>query len=159
MARDIGTARTALQSRLAELTGVVAYDVATGNENARMNNTVIQVFPVPGAGGFWPGHPGAGCSVRLNFIIQIWASIHAGIDKGQERLDGFISPSGTHTNSIENVLEDPDGTYAGDTLATLLGAGTIRVDQFTNYAFGALNSDVANSITATIPVELMLPGA
>lgn len=159
MARDIGTARTALQTRLNRLDGVIAFDVATGNENARMNNTVIQIFPVTptATGGFWPGHPGASCPVQLNFIIQVWASISAGIDKGQDRLDGFLSPSGTHTNSIENCLEDPSGTYAGDALDTLVS--TIKVDPFTGYGFGALNSDTANSIMATIPVELLLPGA
>lgn len=157
MARDIGTARTALQTRLANLSGVVAYDVATGNENARMHNTVIQIFPVTPSGGFWPGHAGDNCAVRLNFIIQVWASISAGIDKGQDRLDGFLSPSGSHANSIENCLEDPSGTYAGDALDLLVS--TIKVDPFTGYGFGALNSDTANSIMATIPVELFLPGA
>ena len=153
MARDIGTARTALQSRLANLSGVAAYDVATGNENAR-GATVIQVFPAPNPGGFWPGHPGSGCPVRLNFIIQIWASIAAGIDKAQDRIDGFLSPSGEHTNSIEGMLEDPSGTYDGDTFDTLVKS--VKVDQFTTYGFGALNSDTANTITATIPVELLI---
>jgi hypothetical protein len=157
MARDIGTARTALQSRLGNLSGVVAYDVATGNENTRANNTIIQIFPAPAPGGFWPGHPGDACPVRLNFIIQLWASIAAGIDKAQDRIDGFLSPSGTHDNSIEGILEDPDGTYDGDTFDVLVQ--TVKVDQFTTYGFGALNSTEANSIMATIPVELLLAGA
>lgn len=157
MARDIGTARDALQARLANLTDAVSYDVATGNENARMNRVILQVFPTPPVGGFWPGGAGSSCPIRYTFIIQAWASIAAGISKAQDKLDAFISPTGTHANSIEGVLEDPDGTYDGDALDDL--ASSVTVGVFQGYSLAALNSDAANTIMATIPVDVLIPGA
>lgn len=154
MARDIGTARDALQSRLGNLTGVVAYDVATGNENARLNNVIVQVFPTPVTGGFWPGHAGDGCPIRYTFVVQVWSNLAGGLAKAQERLDPYLSPAGTHANSIEGMLEDPNGTYDGDTFDTLIQS--VKVDPFTTYSFAALNSDTANTIMATIPLEVYL---
>lgn len=159
MARDIGTARDALQTRLGNLSDAVSYDVATGNENARMNKVILQVFPAPpiGTGGFWPGHAGDDCPIRYGFVVQAWSSTAGGLAKAQDRLDGFISPAGTHANSIENALEDPDGDYSGDALDTM--ASSVRVSPFQSYGFAALNSDTANALMATMQVEVLLPSA
>lgn len=156
MSRDIGAVRDAIQTRLGNLSDAVSYDVATGNENARMNKVILQVFPAPPVGGFWPGHAGSSCPIRYGFVIQAWASTAGGLAKAQDRLDGFLSPAGTHANSIEDVLEDPDGDYASDTLDTL--ASSVRVSPFQSYGLAALNSDTANAIMATLQVEVLLPG-
>lgn len=157
MARDIGTARDALQTRLATLPHVIAFDVATGSEDTRLaSGVIVQVFPAPPDGGnFWPTNKrGAGGALWYRFTLTLWVSLHRGVAAAQDILDGYISPKGTHTNSVQTVLEDVSGTYS-DALDSL--ADDVQVGAFQRYVYGQLNTDSgANSLTASVPVWVMV---
>lgn len=160
MAKDIGEARDAIQSRLLNLDGLIPYDVASGSEEARLSaGAIAQIFPTPTTGGFYPSTPQgiAGDELRYNFIIQLWVGLTRGLAQAQDRLDALISPMGTNANSIEGLLEDPSHAYPSDTLATL--ASSVVVDQFTSYGYGHLNQDPSlppNCLTAAVPVEILV---
>lgn len=162
MARDIGTVRDAIQTRLANLSHVAPYDVATGREQERLGAgmAVLQVWPgqwrggSPGSG-FYVGCVSETSPLRYNFTVEVWVGLARSLAAAQDRLDGFLSPAGTHSDSVQGVLEDMPGTYSGDALDIL--ASSIKADQFESYSFGMLNSDKVNALTARIPVEVLLP--
>lgn len=162
MARDIGTVRDALQARLANLPNVAAYDTATGKEHERLATglVVIQVWPGTWRGGgpgngFYIGCVSSTSPLRYNFTLEVWSSLARSLSASQDKIDGYISPAGTHDNSIQGILEDEAHTYSGDALDLLVSS--IDCGQFESYQFGALNSDTANAIVARMPVELLLP--
>lgn len=153
MARDIGTARDALQTRLANLPNVVAFDVATGSEDARMaNGVIVQVFPAPPEGGqFWPTQMRGDGPITYQFVVYLWVALTRGVSVAQDILDGYISPRGTHANSVQAVLEDTT-TYS-DALDTL--ADAVRVGGFTLYRYGQLNTQGdPNTLAAALPVTV-----
>lgn len=156
MARDIGTVRDAMRTRLANLPNVVAFDVSTGAEDARMaNGVVVQIFPAPPEGGqHWPTMKRGDGALMYTFQVYLWVSLTRGVSVAQDILDSYVSPRGTHTNSVQGVLEDA-ATYAGDALATL--ADYVRVGGFTAYRFGQLNTEgPPNALTAVLPVTVAM---
>jgi hypothetical protein len=172
MAADIGTVRTAIQTRLnAAGANLIAFDVATGSEQTRWQSggVIGIIFPAtsPDGRGFYitTAAP-TGAPIVYHFVLELWASIAAGIDRAQRALDPYLSPAGTNDYSIEGIIEDPDDTYAGDDLNDLVGADSntrraIYVNQFMSYGFGRLNTgeppnagDKPNAIAARIPIEV-----
>lgn len=156
MARDIGTVRNALQSRLAHLPNVIAFDVSTGAEDARMaNGVIVQVFPSPPDGGqHWPTMKRGDGALSYAFQVYLWVSLGRGVNIAQDILDTYISPRGAHVNSVQGVLEDTT-TYTADDLATL--TDYVRVGGFTAYRLGQLNTEgVPNALTAVIPVTVAM---
>lgn len=153
MARDIGTARDALQTRLANLPNVVAFDVATGSEDARMaNGVIVQVFPLARETEFWPTQMRGDGPLTYHFMVYLWVALTRGVSVAQDILDGYISPRGTHDNSVQGILEDTTN-YTTDALATL--ADSVRVGGFTSYRYGQLNTQGdPNTLAAALPVTV-----
>ena len=146
-AQSIGTMRDYIQTRLATLAAPLrAYD--TFDENVHVPVAVI-VYPTPppDAGGFWLGHPS--CSVRYNFMLEIWVDTQSGVVRAQDTMDAYLSPSGTHANSVEACLES---RTVADNLTTY--TTSVKVDAFTSYGWGALNEQSGRMLVATVPVEV-----
>jgi len=153
MARDIGTVRDALQTRLSTLPNGIAFDVSTGSEDARMaNGVIVQVFPTPPDGGqHWPTMKRGDGAIHYTFTVYLWVGLGRGLSIAQDVLDSYISPRGTHANSVQGVLEDR--TLFSDALLTL--TDYVRVGGFTAYRLGQLNTEGApNALTAVVPVTV-----
>lgn len=139
MPADVGAVRTAIAQLLADLPDPLrAVDVSAGNEFPPC--AIVYPRPAPESSGFRPTN----CGLRYYFTIEAHASLAGGTDNAQRAMDTYISPSGTHANSIEGAL------WADKTLGGL--ASTLVVDQFRTYALGRLNSEKPNTIVATIPL-------
>lgn len=147
-AKDIGTIRDYIQTRLATLAEPLrAYD--TFDENVHLPVAVI-VYPAspPDAAGFWIAHPA--CSIRYNFMLEIWVDTQAGVVRAQDTMDAYLSPTGTNDSSIENCLED---RTVDDNLTTY--TTSVLVSAFTSYGWGALNEQTGSMLVATVPVEVL----
>lgn len=134
----VATIRDAIQDRLDTVSGLKAYDVATGAE--RMPCALV--FP---AG---VERMTAGGNYRYRFVVEAWVPLSAGLRHAQDVLDGFIDPEAS--TSLEAAIE-ADRTLGGIATST-------RVDGFESYGFGALNDEMgtANALTARIPVEVFV---
>jgi len=145
-AKDIGTIRGYIQARLATLPEPLrAYD--TFDEDVRLPVVaIVYPTPPPDQAGLWLGAPG--CAVRYNFVLEIWADTQAGVVRAQNRLDAYISPTGTHANSVEDNLES---RTVDDNLTTY--TTSVKVGAFGSYGFGSLNGQ-DGLMVVTIPVEV-----
>jgi len=75
-------------------------------------------------------------------VVELHVALKADIRRAQDRLDGYIAPTGTY--SVQAAILD-DQTLAGE-------AKTTVVQAFTAYGFSSLN-DVP-TLMARIPVKV-----
>lgn len=143
-APDIGSMRNYIQARLQTLSEPLkVYDVF--DESTHVPQAVVIYPQSPQTGTFWLGEPG--CSVRYGFRLEFWIDTQAGLARAQDSMDGYVSPSGTHANSVENCLESRS---VDDNLTTY--TTSVKVDPFTTYALVS-TTDGGRYLVATIPVE------
>ena len=137
---NIAGIRDQLQTRLATVSGLRAYDVATGAE--RLPAAIV--FP------FTTERLTAGGLYRYLFTVEVYAGLSRGLQRAQDQLDGFADPEAT--NSIEAAIEG-DRTLGGT-------VASVRVDglQAGSYGFAELNgtSGIPNALIARFPVEVMV---
>lgn len=132
---SIGALRTALQTRLATISGLYAYEVTTGAE--RMPCSIV--FPLaPSAGRFSM----ATCGETHEFLVEVHCNLAQGMERAQDQLDALISPTGT--GSVQVAIR------ADSTLGGL--AGTVDVRAFRQYRLSQLNK--IPTIMAQIPVTV-----
>jgi hypothetical protein len=132
---SIGAMRDGIQTRLQGIEGLYAYDTEKGTE--RMPCAIV--FPSPPGGGYFEV---ANAARSYAFVVELHVALTGDIRKAQDRLDGYINPTGTA--SVQAAI-------LGDT--TLAGAAnTTSVQAFTAYGFSTLNS--VPTLMARIPVEV-----
>jgi hypothetical protein len=136
MAATIAQIRDGLMVRINTVSGVKAYDTATGNE--RLDTPVAIIFPRPSGRQETPGD-----AYRLWFVIEVHVPIRVGLAEAQNKLDALIDPRGAQ--SIEAAI------YSGETLSGIVD--WIKVHMFERYVFSTLNEQ--QTIMAHIPVEVM----
>jgi hypothetical protein len=124
--------RDGIQTRLATIDGLYAYDVEKGAE--RMPCAIV--FPAPG-GEWWEV---ANKAREYEFVVEIHVQLTLGMRKAQDRLDGYIDP--TAAGGVQAVI------LADQTLG---GAATVAVTKkFTAYGFSELNG--LETLMARVPV-------
>lgn len=139
MSADIGVVRAAIAAALAQLPDpLMSYEVGAGSEFPPC--AIVFPRPSPEAGGFHPTNSG----FRYDFVIEMHTALAGGVDQAQRAMDTYVSPRGTHANSVEGAL------LANPTLSGIV-KGTY-VEQFRTYTLGRLNSKEPNTIMATIPL-------
>ena len=134
---DLGTMRTALRDRLATLDSTVAV-FGTARETVRAPRVII-IYPRP-----WTRL--SPCSISYALFCEVWVSTDMGLDRAQDVLDAYLSPSGTNALSIEGLCEDR--TIADD-LTTY--TSSVMAGAFETYAEGELN-DTSGWLVATLTV-------
>jgi len=132
---SIKALRDGLQTRLATITTIHAYDVQTGGE--RLSKPVVIVFPVPG-----DGRASAGGKYNRRFMIEVHCPLTMTLARAQDVLDDLIDDGST--DNIEDVIE------ADKTLGSI--ADSTRVDEFTAYGFSDLGG--TDTLMLRIPVEV-----
>lgn len=129
----IGEMRDGIQVRLQTISGLYAYDTEKGTE--RMPCAIV--FPKPPASGWFEM---TNCAKSYEFVVELHVAQMGDIRKAQDRMDGYINPTGTA--SVQAAI-------LGDT--TLGGiANTVSVPAFVAYGFSTLNS--VSTLMARIPV-------
>lgn len=132
----IATLRDGIQSRIAELSGVVPYDVATGKE--RLDQNVAIVFPRPG------GDKITTCGTRRwPFVVEFHVSLNRTLAAAQDTLDALVDPSAA--TGLESAI-DGDRTLGGI-------ADTCRVEPLEVYSFSVLNG--VDTLMARIPITVI----
>ena len=124
---DLATMRTAVRDRLADNLDATVAVFATARETVRAPRVII-IYPLKWA---WMN---TGCNVAYPMRLEVWVSTDMGLDRAQDVLDAYLSPKGSNTLSLENVLEDR--TIADD-LTT--NTSDVACDSFDGYQFGELN--------------------
>jgi len=135
MGTSIKQLRDGLQDRLATISTIHAYDVATGSE--RLSKPVMIVFPLPGG-----GRASAGGRYDRRFIVEVHCPLSMTLAKAQDVLDDLIDDGGT--DNIEDTIE-ADKTLGGVAEST-------KVDEFEAYGFSDLNGQ--DTLMLRIPVEV-----
>lgn len=146
---SVGTIRDAIATRLATLGEPLrVYD--TMPESVSLPQVAI-IRPVPNPTGSWWASAPTGVLV-YRFEIDLFIDTQRGLAKAQDAMDGYISPAGTHADSIENNLED---RTTSDNLTTY--TTSVKVDQFRGYDFTTLHEQ-DGVLHVTIPVECLIDG-
>lgn len=129
---DIGLHRNAIQTRLATIDGLHAYDVATGAERW----PCAIVFPKPPRSGYFKT---SNCGETLEYIVEIHIGLAQGLGRAQDQLDPLVSSGAGSVQAA--ILAD-----------TTLGAtvNTTSVMAFTVYRLAKLHD--ADTLMAQIPV-------
>lgn len=133
----VATLRDAIQVRLATVSGIKSYDVATGG-GERMPCAIVYPAAIE--------RQTAGGTYTYSFMIEAWAPLSGGLRQAQDILDALIDPEAS--GGIEAAL------YGDKTLGGI--ADDIDVSGFQGYGFGSFNAEpgAANALTVRIPVEV-----
>lgn len=119
------TLRNGIQTRLKTITGLRAYDVATGNESL----PCATVFPFPPEGGYHKVTSGS-CGMAFMFLVEIHVPLSIGMSKAQDTLDGYIDPQNEAGSVAYAIAADP----------TLGGAATTSIAHaFQTYTISKIN--------------------
>lgn len=134
---EIGAQRDALQAQL-KATGLNSYDVQYGKEQL----DCVLIFPKPPAGGQFEVTSGG--RRKYSYVAEIHVALQGdeAMRRAQDRLDGYISPTGT--KSVQKAIVD-DQTLGGVVNLAVAYA-------FTSYGFSKL--DDKKTLMARIPIEV-----
>lgn len=135
----IAQIRDGLQDRLDTVTGVAAYDVATGNERM-LDSAVALIFPRPGS-----KRATAGGARALRFAIEVHVPVlKTGLKRAQDILDALIDSG---SGSIDYAIDQEP------TLGGIVDYATVDpTDLFETYGFSTLND--TKTLMARLSVEV-----
>ena len=135
---DIAALRNGIQARLNTISGLRAFDVATGQESGA---AVAIVFPRPPQSG-WHQIGSGGCAEQHEFVVELHVPVGRGLRQAQDVMDGLINRTGSASVAAA-IAADP----------TLGGAAQTAIARaFTVYSLSELNK--VPTLMAMIPVEV-----
>lgn len=135
---DIAALRNGIQARLNTISGLRAYDVATGQETGA---AMAIVLPRPPGGG-WHQIGNGSCAEQHEFVVELHVLLGRGLRPAQDVMDGLINHTGAASVAAA-ISADP----------TLGGvAQTAIARAFTMYALSELNK--VPTLMAMIPIEV-----